>query len=551
MAILSTLFYTFVPLIVLLGILIFVHELGHFSVAKYFGVRVEVFSLGFGRKILRKKWGDTEYCVSAIPFGGYVKMYGDDPTAVVPENQRRYSFSHKPVGPRIAVVLAGPLMNAFFALLVFSVIAGVGEEALSPQVGDVTPTSQAYKIGFRPGDKITKINGQEIQRWDEFKQALENKNGQIVHVDLLREGKPLSLEFTTPSVPNKNVLNDAKEIGDVEGLTYLSRAPVVGMASPQSPAAKAGIKSFDLIESLDGKKVSTWNEAERLLRTVGPHTVVRVEASRFKEINRPDSEKSNLTFNVLSDNKGSLGLESSELYLAKIVDGSPAQLAGLEVGDRVLKLNGQAVNSWEQVIRAVQGYRPENEPIKIEFMHAGFVREVNVIPRLMNQASATGEEMKNFALGVITGLAFAPPDTFTARETSFGKIIKRGFTETVTWTVLTAKSFSKLIQRKVSAKSIGGPLMIGKLASDTWKIGLSAFLKIMGIISINLFLLNLLPIPVLDGGHLLFFTIELFKGSPLSFRKLEIMQQMGMVLLLALMVFAVFNDISRFFFSTW
>ena len=128
-------------------------------------------------------------------------------------------------------------------------------------------------------------------------------------------------------------------------------------------------------------------------------------------------------------------------------------------------------------------------------------------------------------------------------------MVIKGFDDTVRWTRLTALSFLKLVQRKVSAKNIGGPLMIGKLASDTWKIGLSPFLKIMAIISINLFVLNLLPIPVLDGGHLLFFGIELVKGSPLSFRKLEIMQQVGMALLLALMVFSMFNDIVRLFSS--
>src|SRR5688572_19351866 len=126
-----------VPLIILLGLLIFVHELGHFLVAKYYGVRVEVFSLGFGKKIFSHKRGDTEYCISLIPFGGYVKMFGDDPTAEVPAEEKKFAFNHKPVGQRIAVVLAGPLMNFFFAILLFMMITLIGEETIQPVIGDI------------------------------------------------------------------------------------------------------------------------------------------------------------------------------------------------------------------------------------------------------------------------------------------------------------------------------------------------------------------------------------------------------------------------------
>lgn len=149
-----------VPMIVLLGLLIFVHELGHFLVAKYYKVRVEVFSLGFGPKIFKFKRGDTTYAISAIPLGGYVKMFGDDPTADVPDEQKSVSFTHKPVGQRIAVVLAGPLMNFGFAVLIFAVVALIGERTLAPKLGDIDPKSDAYAAGFRSGDVIKKIDGE-------------------------------------------------------------------------------------------------------------------------------------------------------------------------------------------------------------------------------------------------------------------------------------------------------------------------------------------------------------------------------------------------------
>lgn len=166
---LSSLFNNVAPFFILLGLLIFVHELGHFLVAKFFGVRVETFSLGFGKKVLSFQRGDTVYCLSAIPLGGYVKMFGDDPSAEVPVDQRSYAFLYKPVMQRVAIVLAGPLMNLFFAIFIFTVIAGLGEEMPGPVVGDVAESTKAFASGFRSGDKITAINNEATPTWVQIK----------------------------------------------------------------------------------------------------------------------------------------------------------------------------------------------------------------------------------------------------------------------------------------------------------------------------------------------------------------------------------------------
>ena len=162
-----------VPFIILLGVLIFVHEMGHFLVAKFYKVKVETFSLGFGPKIFQFQRGDTTYCVSLIPLGGYVKMFGDDPSVEVPEEERYGSFLHKPVGQRIAIVLAGPLVNFFFAMFIFFVIAIVGENMISPIIGDVEKDSAAWTYGFRPGDTIQSVNGDLAQTWDDVKTRVE------------------------------------------------------------------------------------------------------------------------------------------------------------------------------------------------------------------------------------------------------------------------------------------------------------------------------------------------------------------------------------------
>ncbi|MEI7973198.1 MAG: RIP metalloprotease RseP, partial [Bdellovibrio sp.] len=158
---------TIVPFIILLGILIFVHEMGHFLVAKWCGVRVEVFSLGFGKKILQYKKGDTNYCISLIPLGGYVKMFGDEVGAQLSASEKKFSFSHKSVGQRIAIVLAGPLMNFFFAILVFALVAFRGEDFRKPVLGDISSSSHAYDLGFRSGDEILRVNTAQIKTWDE------------------------------------------------------------------------------------------------------------------------------------------------------------------------------------------------------------------------------------------------------------------------------------------------------------------------------------------------------------------------------------------------
>lgn len=525
-----------VPLIVLLGVLIFVHELGHFSVAKYFGVRVEVFSLGFGRKILKKKVGDTVYCLSAIPFGGYVKMFGDDPTASVSEEEKKFSFNHKPVLPRIAIVLAGPLMNAFFAAVLFILIAAIGEETIGTKLGHISPASAAYQAGFRNDDLIEKVNGQSVRKWDEVKKAIEDQGESAISFEVKRNGETIKISATPTLVQNKNILSSKALVGDIEGLTYLKIGSGIGVTSPTSLAAKSGLKSGDIIKSINGKEVDAWDQVTSQLVSESQLQVER--ATKTLQISLPE-------FKAFRD----LGIESSELYLSGVVPKSGADIAGVQIGDKILSIGGKKISRWEDVVKTVQATSTDKSPIAVELQRDGKIVNLEITPQLVTQTDATGHEKQAWALGVVTGLVLTSPSTFIAKESTLGGMFTKGIADTIKWTDMTVMSFVKLIQRKVSAKSIGGPLMIGKLASDTWKIGVSAFLKIMAIISINLFILNLLPVPVLDGGHLLFFTIELIKGSPLSFKVQGIMQNVGMALLLALMVFSMFNDVVRLFTS--
>lgn len=533
-------------LVILLGLLIFVHELGHFLVAKYFGVRVETFSLGFGKKILKYKRGDTEYCISVIPFGGYVKMFGDDPTAEVPESEKKFAFNHKPVGPRIAVVLAGPLMNFFFAILLFAVISVVGEETILPNLGDIAPSSYAYNSGFRTGDKILKINNKAVVSWDDVQTLIEAHKDTVLNFDISREGQPLQLSVKTQEAPNKNILASDALVGDIGGLSFTSIASTIATTSPSSAAFKAGLRLGDRIVAVDGIKTDSFSSVLSTIQQTQKEniTLSLQPADEKKPIYTVDiSKTSNNAYELLK----SFGIESSELYIAKVAEDSPAQKAGLIEGDKIVSINDTPLNSWQEIVSTVQSFHEGAAPFKVAIARNGEVKNVEITPTLTEQPTATGKDKKVYALGIVTAMQIAAPNTFLLKTKNPLRAAYNGIVKALFWTKATGLSFLRLIQNKVSPKSIGGPIMIGQLASKTFQIGLSPFLKIMAIISINLFVLNLFPVPILDGGHLLFYIIEIIQGAPLSVRKMEIAQRVGFVILISLMILAIFNDVVRSF----
>lgn len=549
-----------VPMIILLGLLIFFHELGHFLVAKYFKVRVEVFSLGFGPKILKFKKGDTVYAISLLPLGGYVKMFGDDPTAEVESEHRAVSLTHKPVGQRIAIVLAGPLMNFFLAIVIFAAVAMIGEPALAPKLGDIDAKSAAYSAGFRSGDTIVQANSTPVKSWDEFQKIIEKHGDAVIPVQVTRaSGQEETLQVTPKQTANKNVMSWDRHVGEVDGLTYSSRSTIIGVRDANSVAAKAGFQTGDMIHSVNGEKVTKWRElSDAFAKAASSKAPLAIEVERglLDETRKePNGDIVKLEL-VLPGNTKSfdetlekVGLEYPELYLAGIEKGSPAEKAGLMKGDRLLSIDGKGVNSFTEIAGIIRSYGKdisgsEPKPLEVVASRDGKPVTVAIAPNMKERMSQDGKEEKRFEIGIRPMIVDATPSTF---EMTSGGIdaLTRGFNQTMKWTSLTVLSFVRLFQNEVSPKNIGGFLSIGQMAKKSWQMGPSQFLNIMAIISINLFILNLLPVPVLDGGHLVFYSIEALRGAPLSMRKMEIAQQVGLVLLLGLMVFALFNDVTR------
>ena len=536
--------YAIVPFVLLLGILIFVHELGHFLVAKYYGVRVEIFSLGFGKKILQVKRGDTNYCISLIPLGGYVKMYGDELGGTIPEDQKKYSFTHKPVGQRIGVVLAGPLMNFFFAILIFTIVALKGEEVRSPILGDIYPNTTAYTLGFRSGDEIKKVDGTLIQTWDEYQNLLTSKQGKEIAIEVKRSGSDLTetIKAEPKLGPNPNILSLESMIGEIEGASYQAKGPAVGVMA-NSKAAKSGFQTGDIILSINGKEIKYFREIENAILPLQNQDieikVARATPPSFKDVSEKTFTISKSQFSSLA----ALGFEGAELYLAKVVDGSPAAKAGLKENDRVLKINETILQQWEDIVNVVKKSDGKS-PIKVAVQRGSDTLTMDMIPEMSSHMNTQGGEEKRFTIGIATWLQPAMPITKTQKYTGIDSIT-RGFKRTIDVTAMTVVSFLRLAQAKISPKNIGGVISIGQAASETFKVGISHFLSMMAIISVNLFILNLLPIPVLDGGHLLFYVVEALRGAPISMRKMEIAQQVGLFVLMSLMVFALFNDFSR------
>lgn len=561
----SNIFSYAVPMIILLGLLIFVHELGHFLVAKYFKVRVEVFSLGFGKKLLSFRRGETEYCIAAIPLGGYVKMFGDDPSADVSEADRRGSFLHKPVGQRIAIVLAGPLMNLLFAFILYSMIAMMGEKAVYPGLGDIDPKSMAATIGFQSGDTITKVqlpDGKVVEplTWNDFDKPIQDHPDQKLVFTVQRaSGTVEEIEATPKLVPNPYVLGWKREVGGIEGLNFFSRSSSIAVSSSEGAAAKAGLKTGDTITKVNATPIRRWRELLASADTFAEQSELTVTVQRglLESLLNEDSEPKTLEFKlqVPAEAKGKSGLEAlqamgfdnPELYLAMVEPKSPADKAGLKPGDQIQSINDENMKDFENVIAAIRTFNGD-KPLKFSVLRDRQPVTIEVTPNVKKRMNNMGQEESRFEVGIRPMIVEDTPQTVEKVAGGVLQALERGAVRSVEMSGAVVMGFVRLIQGEVSSKNIGGFLSIGQMAKKSWGMGMSEFFLAMAVISINLFVLNLLPVPVLDGGHLVFYSIEAIRGAPLSLQKMELAQKVGAALLVGLMVFALFNDVSRIFF---
>jgi len=537
-----------VPMIILLGLLIFVHELGHFIAAKYFKVRVETFSLGFGPKIVKFVKGDTTYCLSALPLGGYVKMFGDEPGREIPEELIGGSFLHKPVGQRIIIALAGPMMNLFFAAFLFYVVANVGEKALSPRLGEMAQNTPAWAQGFRPHDTIISVNETPVQTWDEVAEKVQASIGTPLNFSVQRGDEKLSVTATPESTKNKNVLSSQESVGAIKGLNNQIHMSFVGLRS-DSPLVAAGLATGDHITHMNSKEIKYYKDIFIAVDTFKKEGVTSVvfKAKRYKNFigNEPESTEIVSQPVSLEDSSG-WKVFLPETLVAQVKEDSPAAKAGIQVLDDISAINGTPMTSFEDIVGAVSTFKDGDPPLEITVNRGGTTLNLTMAPQSTDLEDRFGIVEKRFTIGIVP-LKNSASQTFEWVAPNFKTAVSRAMGQTWEWTEITCLSFVRMLQGRVPTKNIGGFISIGQVASTSWSHGIGSFLKIMAIISINLFILNLLPIPILDGGHLVLFFLEALKGSPLSLKKIQFAQQVGFLFILFLMAFALMNDISRLF----
>lgn len=548
MSSLGYLYANVVPFVILLGILVFVHELGHFLVARACGVRVEVFSLGFGKKILSYKKGYTTYCISIVPLGGYVKMFGEQSTDAesIAAEDRAVSYTHKSVWQRIAIVFAGPLMNFLFAILVFGFIAYTGEETRAARISEVTTGSIAEAAGLKSQDLVLSVNNTKVRSYEEFQNALNQTQNQTAQIEVQQDGEqPRTVAAQVASIDNPNIFAGTKTIGSITGVMPYTKGTLVAVR-PDSDAFKAGLRTGDEITKVADRKVQSWNDLTRLTQAATSNLTVERTTNDKKETVQ-------LTLNLPADKKVAsitdLGIENTELYLEQIVPGSPAAQADLMKHDKIVSINGKPMESWENVLTTIKSYDGK-DALEFKISREGTEIVKKITPLVTSQMTNLGKEDKRYTIGIMPMMNISQPELVTVSEDSLIAATVKGFDRSWDISVMTVMSFVRLFQGEVSHKNIGGMISIGKAASDAYAMGLQQFLMTMGILSISLFILNLLPVPVLDGGHLVFYAIEIVKGSPLSGRKLEIAHQIGFALLMGLMVLALFNDFTKFIFKS-
>mgnify|MGYP001545981578 FL=1 len=447
-----------VAFIVAIGVLVTVHEFGHFWVARKLGVKVLRFSVGFGKPLWVRRFGedDTELVVAAIPLGGYVKML-DEREGEVVEAERHRAFNRQPLSTRISVVAAGPLFNFIFAILVYWIMFVSGVPGIRPVVGEVIASSYAEQAGFRAGDELVDVQDHETRSWEAAVLAL------------LDAGLSDQASF---------------RVGVRDTAGY-ERDLLVRLDDSSRLLDKGGL--------LENFGIRPW-------RPVYPAVIDR------------------------------------------LVEGGPAVRAGMLGGDRVVAADGTAIDNWNTWVDYVRN-RPGAQ-ITVEVEREGRTHLLELTPDALQDNGET--------VGRIGAYVRLPDDD---QHATMRVVVRYGPLEAFpvalgkTWemSVLTLRTLWKMITGRASVENLSGPISIAQYAGQSAVIGFAAFLGFLAIVSVSLGVLNLLPIPILDGGHLLYYLVELVKGSPVSESAQLVGQRVGIVILLMLMTLAFYNDLTRLF----
>ena len=531
-------------LVLMLGVLITVHEFGHFLAAKLCGVRVLKFSIGFGPPIgfgrFRMSWtrGGTDYVIAWLPLGGFVKMLGENPDeADSPEAlaDPGHALGSKPTWQKLLVVFAGPAMNLALPVFVFAATLAWGIDRREAVVGNVEPGSPAAEAGMLPGDRVLSVQGEPIKWWDELEKRVRAQPGDRLSLDLEREGRRFDLQVEVEERAGLDIFRLNSDVGWL-GLQHDRQMAVIGIASSETPAARAGLRSGDRVARVGETPIEDWTAfAEAYAQSQGSVDLALIRGA--------DEAESEIQRSVPAlGSVAKLGVIPAVVLVASVSEGKPAERAGIQPGDLIVAVDGTPLGSFltfQETVLASKG-----RVLEILVARDGETQLVSVRPELTKLGSdGMGEEL--YLIGIrgedATLIGAVATDQVANPFVSF----PRAAVMTVELTRLFMRGLQKIIIGEISRSNIGGPIEIAKQSHMALQAGWDRFLNLLVLISINLGILNLLPIPILDGGQALMFTVEGVKRSPLSLRTREIVQQLGLVVLVALMGFAFWNDVSR------
>ncbi len=549
--------------VLLLGGLVFFHELGHFLVAKWCGVKVLRFSLGFGPKIVGFTYGETEYWLSLLPLGGYVKMLGEQPEdeASISHEDAARAFVNRPVWQRACIALAGPVFNLLLAFFVYqAMFVGAGEVG-DTRLGVVERDGAAWQAGIRPGDRVIAINGKATETWTDLRRGIGDSLQQPITMRVSREGEADRDVTVRPlAVVETDALGDSSSRGRI-GVSLQYVKPVLAVVDPSSPAAAVGLQSGDIIASIDGNKIQAWHEVQQRLRRVLSGATVKLSVLRntlpMDVMLKPDAvwpEGMRPDLGSAADASGGYtGLVSMESVVSKVDENTPAASAEIKPGDRLVEVtfhapnavpHTRAVDVWTFDLASLGEALPGTEVDVLiqrgrELMHKRIAVEVKDEQDELKQSHKVrviGMQNDTSLLGTYSKIL----------NVGFFDASARAFIQVGDDASLIGRGVAKLFSGGVPLDTVGGPIMLFVVAEKSAKHGWSAFFRTLAMISVNLGLLNLLPVPVLDGGHLVFLAIEAVMRKPASVRMREIANSIGMALLLMLMLLAFKNDIVRY-----
>jgi regulator of sigma E protease len=543
----------FVYFIVLVSSLILVHEFGHFLFAKAFGVKVLTFSLGFGPKILKLHGRETEYCVSLLPLGGYVRMLEESKNDLVLPEDRRRTFESIAAYKRVIIVLAGPLMNLVFpVLLYFSVFVGDGP-FLPATVGVVLPNHPAEGKLF-PGDRVMSINGEEIATFDDLKRVVGKSAGKTLKLVVFRDKRDVDVEVTVEDTTEHRDLDVVEHVGTI-GVQPSAPAPVIGVSSPESPAYRAGLRTFDLITSVGGQPLRRYMDLDDAFDADVGGTL---PVTYLRPVSVPDALGGLADMAVFEagvvaltpDANGTTllertGIETADLYVAIVPADSYLYKAGLRPGDKLLRLDGDAVPAWSTFREKVFAAPDRQHHFEYFSARDGRVRSGEFQMRREEFSDPRGQTFRRQYVLPIQHWTPVAPEERVAHPSPLRYALVKAVEETADVTRLVMVGLVRLAQGRLSLRTLSGPITIYQVAGEEGRKGPDYFIWAMAVISINLGLFNLLPIPVLDGGHLMFLGLEgvLRRRVPLRIRELS--HLVGMAILFGLMVLAFKNDIEK------